>query len=425
MLAAAAIAVLVAGGALWWSQQGGTKPPVQAGVEEPRPERASLALLPLENISGDAEQDIFAAGLTEDLNSVLAQVPELMVISQNSMAGFKGKAVKATEVAETLGVGNVLSGTVQRSPERMRITMDLADGKTGEILWSDRYDREPEDLFKVQDEIVREVLLGLQVTLTAGDSARILSRGTENIDAWLLSVRAQHEMFKFTREAVAWAQAMYEEAAVLDPHWSSPLAGQAWAYREAVRRGWSTSVDEDRARGVELVKRSIEMAPDEPFGYILLDNGEYEEGIELREKAIELAPNNFFALAGLAWHLPFVGKEKEALELYRRARKLSPLYPAWLPASEAFALHVAGQHSRAIEMFEEAFGRIDFPILHGQLAAVYAELDEMDKAREQVAIFLQKKPDARISHVMQILRFQGPARTDWYEGLLKKAGVPE
>jgi tetratricopeptide (TPR) repeat protein len=208
------------------------------------------------------------------------------------------------------------------------------------------------------------------------------------------------------------------------------VGGLAWTYREAVRRGWSKDVEADRRRGIEFAKKAIEMGPNDPIGYIHLGNlyiesGRFKEGIELREKAIEVAPNNFYALSGLAWQLPFVGQEKHALDLYRRAKIISPLHPGWLLASEAFAFHVDGQHERAVELFEQSLVRIDFPILHGRLAAVYADIDRMDEAREQVRILLEKKPDARVKHLMQVIRFKDQARLDWYEGLLRKAGIPE
>ncbi len=208
------------------------------------------------------------------------------------------------------------------------------------------------------------------------------------------------------------------------------MGGLAWTYREAVRRGWSKDVEADRKRGIELAKKAIEMDANEATGYIHLGNfyiesGRYKEGIKLREKAIEVSPNNFYALSGLAWQLPFVGQEKRALDLYRRAKRISPLHPGWLLASEAFALHVDGQHERAIDVFMQSLTRIDFPILHGRLAAVYADIGRMDEARAQVQLLLEKKPNARIKDLMQIIRFEDPKQTEWYVGLLQEAGIPE
>jgi TolB-like protein/DNA-binding winged helix-turn-helix (wHTH) protein len=423
-IAAAVVFIIAAGGLAWWQSWFERDQPLSA-LDKP-----SIAVLPLDNLSGEPEQEILVAGLNEDLNNALSRVPELLVISPNSTSAYKGKTVDVKHVAKELGVRHVVEGSVQRSGDRLRVTMQLIDGRNGANIWSERYDRNVTDLFDLQDEIVKKVLVELQVKLTAGDSARIYSRGTDNLEAWLLNVEATDEGFKFTPEANARARTLFQAAMDADPNWANPVGGLAWTYREAVRRGWSKSEEEDRRRGISLALRTIEMDPNEPLGYINLGNfyiesGRYEEGIALREKAIEIAPNHFFALVGLAWQLPFVGEEKRALDLYERAKTISPLHPAWLTASEAFALHVDGQHERAIEAYKKSIAGMNFPILHGRLAAVYAELGRMDEAREQIQILLTKKPDAKIQHVTQILKFQDTKRIDWYVDLLRAAGLPE
>jgi adenylate cyclase len=423
-IAAVLVVIIAVGGLAWW----------QSWFERDQPltelDKPSIAVLPLDNLSGDPEQEIFVAGLTEDLNNALSRVPDLLVISSNSTSTYKGKTVDVKHVAKELGVRHVVQGSVQKSGDRLRVTMQLVDGNDGANIWSERYDRNVTDLFDLQDEIVKKVLVELQVKLTAGGTARIESRGTNNLEAWLLTVEASNEGFKFTPEANARARTLYQAASEADPNWAHPVGGLAWTYREAVRRGWSKSVEEDRRRGIALALKTIEMDPNEPLGYINLGNlyiesGRYEEGIALREKAVEIAPNHFFALAGLAWQLPFVGEVKRALDLYERAKTISPLHPAWLTASEAFALHVDGQHERAIEAFKQSIAGMNFPILHGRLAAVYADLGRMDEAREQIQILLTKKPDAKIQDLTRILKFQDTKRIDWYVNLLQAAGMPE
>ena len=429
--AMAAFLLLVVGGGIWWWSTTRTSAPPASKVAQPvRPHKASVALVPLKSVSGNSSEALLATGLTVDINSTLSRVPGLLVISQNSMARYRGKSVDATQVAKTLVVDHVLDGTVQRSGDRVRVTMRMVNGSNGAIVWSNRYDREVVEIFKLQDEIVRKVIVELQSKLTLGEWALHDSRGTKSLDAWLLSIRGDAESFKFTRASNIRARELYQAAAKADPNWYRPLVGLAWTYREALRRGWSRSVQEDRKRGIELAQKVIQIEPSAPDGYIQLGNlyiesGRFKEGLALREKALELAPNDFYANAGLAWQLPFVGQAKRALELYRRAKQISPLHPGWLLASEAFALHVDGQHERAIAAFKEALARINFPILHGRLAAVYAEAGQMDEAREQVRLLLAKKPNAKIRDHTRILRFQDSKRTDWYVGLLRSAGVPE
>ena len=278
-IAAAVGVVVVAAGVLFWPPRVVEVEP--ASVEATlltHPAKASIAVLPLDNLSDDPSQVYFAEGLTEDLTAALSRVPELFVISRNSTETYKGKSVDVRRVAKDLGVRHVLEGSVQKSGDRLRVTAQLIDGTSGAHLWSDRYDREVKDLFALQDEIVKQVLVALQVKLTEGDAARIGSRGTKNLEAWLLSVQASTEGFKFTPEGNNNARELYQAAHEADPNWANPLAGLAWTYREAVRRGWSTSKGDDRRRGIELAQEAIGMDPDDPFGYMQLGNLYIERG---------------------------------------------------------------------------------------------------------------------------------------------------
>lgn len=428
----AIVVLLVAAGIAIWRWEPFSRSPSSAQNSNAtyRSDKASVALLPLRNVSGDKDQELFVKGLTTDINAALSRVPGLLVISQNTMARYRGKTVDVKSVARRLDVEHVLSGDVQRSGQQLRITMQLAKGDDGTIIWSGRYDRDVAELFKMQDEIVRNVLIEMRVKLTTGEFARLEARGTKNLKAWLLSVRANAEVIKFNRDANLRGRELFTEAARADPNWHGPLSGIAWTYREALRRGWSTDREADLKRGIELANKVIKMAPKSADGYIQLGNlyiesGRVKQGIALREKALELEPNNFWAGVGLAWQLIFVGEVKRSLALYARAKRVSPLHPGWLIASEAFALHVDGQHTKAISAFKLAISKINFPILHGRLAAVYAEIGQMEDARQQVRMLLEKKPNAKISDLTRILNFQDPKRTEWYVRLLRKAGVPE
>jgi adenylate cyclase len=207
---AATVVLAIAVGGLWWWPKAPFLALTESGrTELARPDKASLALLPLENISGDPDQDVFVKGLTEDLNAALSRVPSLLVISQNSMARYRGKTVDARQVAGELGVDQVLVGSVQRSADQLRVSVQLIDGETGVGIWSRRYDRQFEDLFALQDEIVRDVLIELQVTLTVGDAARVLARGTDNLEAWLLNIQAIDLAFKFEPESNRTARELF------------------------------------------------------------------------------------------------------------------------------------------------------------------------------------------------------------------------
>ena len=422
--------VISSSGYWWWLSASHVSSSNVQPLISGKPVKASIAVLPLDNLSGEADQEVFARGLTEDLNAALSKVPELLVIARNSMETYRGKKVDVRQVAKELGVRHVLEGSVQKSGDRIRITMLLVDGRNGAHLWSERYDRKIADLFALQDEIVNKVLIELQVKLTYGDTARALSRGTKSLKAWLYNTQAMAEGFKFTPAANMRARTLYKAATEADPQWAHPVGGLAWTYREAVRRGWSKSKDDDRRRGIELAQKAINMDPNEPIGYMMLGNlfiesGKVDEGIVLREKAVAIAPNHFPAIVGLASQLALVGQQKRALGLYQRAKKISPLYPWWLLSAEAFALHMDGQHEKAIEQYKQSLARHQRVDIRTRLAAVYADLGQMDKAKEQIEIVLEKKPDAKVRDFLRLVRLKDPQRKEWYAGLLRAAGLPD
>jgi adenylate cyclase len=428
------VMLLIFGAGYWWWSSTASHIS-SANVQElilANPAQASIAVLPLDNLSGDPEQDLFVKGLTEDLNAALSKVPDLRVISQNSMRTYRGKKVDVRQVAKDLGVRHVLEGSVQKSGDRLRVAMKLADGGNGANIWSEQYDRKIEDLFDLQDEIVRNVLIELQVKLTFGETARAMSRGTRNLKAWLYNIQAQAEAFKFTHHANMRARELFTAATEADPNWAHPVGGLAWTYYEAVRRGWSKAKQEDIRRGIELAQKTIKMDPNDAIGYHQLGNlyfrmGKFEEGIALREKAVEVAPNNFYSSFGLAYLLAFAGQEKRALALYQRAKQISPLYPWWFRSAEALALHLDGQHKQAIKRYEESLARApsNKAGLRSRLATVYADLGQMDKAKEQIKFILQEQPNAKVRDHMRIMSFTDPKKKEWYADLLRKAGLPD
>ena len=161
----------------------------------PLPDRPSIAVLPFDNMSGDPKQEFFCDGLSEDIITAISKIPDIFVIARNSSFTYKGTAVKIKQVAEELGVRYVLEGSVRTSENKVRITAQLIDAIKGDHLWAERYDRTLEDVFSLQDEITLKVLTALQVKLTEGEKIRALSRGTNNLNAYLKWVEGRQHFF--------------------------------------------------------------------------------------------------------------------------------------------------------------------------------------------------------------------------------------
>ncbi len=433
-LAVAALAVMVVAGAIgvWYHQ---TRPEFEpasvANMVHPLPDKPSIAVLPFDNYSDDSKLGFFASGLTEDLTTSLSKEPGLFVISRSSATAFKGETVGVKRVAEELGVQFVLEGSVQKAGEKLRINAQLIDALNGRHVWTDRFDRPAGDVFAVQDEIVKRVFVAMQVKLTEGDHARMVSRGTDNLDAWLLRVEAYGELSKWARESNLRARQLYEAAHQADPSWATPIAGAAFTHWYEARRHWSPSRDESIRLGIELAERAIEVAPNDPVGYMALGNlyfllGEAEDGIKVRRKAIELAPNAFSTVGGLAIRLSEHGYEHEAVELFERAIRLSPKHPWWVPFGYGLALHLVGRKDEAAAIYKKAVGISprSAPI-YARLAAVNVDLGRMDEARAAAKEVARLDPKLTSNLYMKSYSLHDPDRDRWYRDLLLRAGLPE
>jgi adenylate cyclase len=177
----------------WYFFQSINKPNVEpAAIERMAyqlPDKPSIAVLPFDNLSGDPEQEYFSDGLTEEIITAFSKVPKIFVIARNSTFTYKGKPVKVQQVAEELGVRYVLEGSVRKGKDKVRITAQLIDALTGHHLWGERYDRDLEDIFAVQDEITMKILSAFEVKLTYGEQTRLFKKGINNLDAYLKLLR--------------------------------------------------------------------------------------------------------------------------------------------------------------------------------------------------------------------------------------------
>ena len=431
--AVATILFIVGGGLLAWFEPWAPRFET-ASVEDmtfPLPDKPSIAVLPFDNYSDERQLDFFADGLAENITSALSKAPGLFVIARNTAATYKGKPINVKQVAEDLGVQYVLEGSVQKSGEQLRITVQLVDAVNGHHLWADRFDRKVDDVFAIQDEITKRVFTELQVELTQGEHARIVARGTNNLQAWLLRTEGYGELIKFTRESQVRARELSQAAHEADPNWALPLGSIALTHWYEARMGFSQSRDESIRLGIEAAERAIELQPDDSVGYFALGNlmalvNEPEQGIELRRKAMELAPNSFNTVAGLAIRLSEANQEQEAVELFERAIRLSPKHPWWVEFGYGFALHLVGRKEDAMEAYKQGISTgAKSPHLRARLAAVYADLGRLDEAKAAIDDALRIDPQFTIAKYLKSYPLASDDRNEWYKNLLVQSGLPE
>ena len=214
----------------------------------PLPDRPAIAVLPFVNMSGDPEQEYFSDGISEDIITALSKLRWFFVIARNSSFIYKGKAVHMKQVAEELGVGYVVEGSVRKGGDRVRITAQLNDVATGSHIWAERYDRDLADVFAVQDEITEAIVAAIEPQLYAAENFRAQRKPPDSMDAWDLVMRALSHYWRVTRQDNVVAQALLEKAIAIDPNYGQALGVLATSYTFSAHMGWEdmATVDADR-----------------------------------------------------------------------------------------------------------------------------------------------------------------------------------
>jgi adenylate cyclase len=395
----------------------------------PLPDKASIAVMPFLNMTGDPNQEFFCDGMSESLITALSKVPQLFVISRDSTFSYKGKAVKTKQVAEELGVQYVLEGSVQRAGGRVRVTAQLIDALKGHHLWADRYDREFKDLFALLDDIARHIISALQVQLTYGERARIFARGTENLDAYLKTNEALWLCGQGTRDGVNRARQEADEAVVLDPKYPTTYYALGLVHMMDAFLGLSKNRKESLESSNKMLQRAIEL--DGSFAearallaFNLVMLGRHDEGIAEGERAYQLAPNSSGVLYWYGTILPTVGRGEEAVSLLKEVLRLNPRPSNAHLRSIAFALRVAGRYEEAIDYLKRAVEREPNDLnAHINLAVNYSMAGREEEARAAAKEVLRINP--RITRHFLAVPIKDPAARERFAEALGKAGLPD
>src|SRR5215472_3213975 len=287
----------------------------------------SIAVLPFTNLSAEKESEYFSDGLAEEILNALSQVAELSVAARSSSFSFKGKATDAGEIARRLHVAHLLEGSVRRSGDRLRITVQLVDARNGFQLWSERYDRDMQDIFEIQDEIARAIAERLRVTFATG-----VRRGTENLEAYELYLRGRHYWHERSPATLRMAVQYFEQSIAIDHGYALAYAGLADCYGILNFYGWMPdSVTQPKAyaamtRDVALGSSLWECHFSQGFYVFYFDRAWRAAEAHFR-KAIALSPRSSLACTYYALWLSNAGREPESIEFFVRARELDPLAP--------------------------------------------------------------------------------------------------
>src|SRR5580698_10953472 len=221
----------------------------------PLPDRPAIAVLPFTNMSDDRAQDYFSDGISEDIITALSKLRWFFVIARNSSFVYKGKAVHLKQIADELGVGYVVEGSVRKVGDRVRITAQLNDVGTGSHIWAQRYDRDLADVFAVQDEITEAIVAAIEPQLYAAENFRARRKPPDSLDAWDLVMRALSHYWRVTRQDNVVAQALLEKATAIDPHYGQAFGLLATSHTFSAHMGW-----QDTAAAAPVAERAAAAA---------------------------------------------------------------------------------------------------------------------------------------------------------------------
>ena len=402
-----------------------------AATEAPMepPEKPSIAVLPFENMSGDPEQEYFSDGITEDIITDLSKISALFVIARNSSFTYKGKTATVGQVSRELGVRFVLEGSVRKAANRVRINAQLIDGTTGGHVWAERYDRELEDIFAVQDEVTREIVSALELKLTADEQERLSAKGTDNLDAYDHFLRGRELVWRLTREGTAQARPLLERAIELDPDFAPAFATLAVAHVSDYVNRWSEAPERSLDRAHELAQRAVELDESDPsahyaLGVVLIWIRDHEASIAHSQRALTLDPNFAPAYSSLGNALQYAGRFEEALALFDKALRLDPLYPDIILHFQGHSHFMLGRYKEAAATLRRRLIRNpDSDVSRVLLAACYGHLGRFEEARAEWAEALRVNPDYSLEQKRRILPYKNPADFDRITEGLKKAGL--
>ena len=391
----------------------------------------SLAVLPFQNLSNNADQDYFVDGVTNDLITDLSQLSGLLVIASNSVFTYKGTAVKVQEVARDLGVNFVLEGSIQRAEARIRVNAQLIDARSGHHLWADRFDRELTDIFSLQDEISQRIVSALAVELTPSDLDR-LNKSTEvNAEAYDLLLRGLEFFRRFTKKTNAEARDYFKRALAIDPKFARAHANIALTIAMDLQFGWAvveqTMVDDALMHGHESLAidpetREVHFALCSLFTVLK----RHDEALSACRESIRVDPNYADGHANLAQALIYAGEPQEVLEVMSTAKRLNPYYAFFYIWIEGHAYMLLREYPKAISKFEEVVVRNGFFLgAHLTLAAIYGNIGPQFEAEWEAAEIIALQPNFSLDKERERAPYKNSEDLEWYIQGLEAAGLPD
>ena len=399
-------------------------------------EKLSIAVLPFQNLSGDAAQDYFSDGITEDIITELSRFRSLFVIARNSSFSLRGRTADVGEIGRHLGVRYAVQGSVRRAGQRVRLTVELVDAASGNHLWGERYDRELEEIFAVQDELTRAVVATLPGQIEEAGREIAQRKHTSNMTAYDLVLLGNDRWRRLTRNDLTQALNFFRKAVALDPHYARAHANMAWTHVCSVFI--ETTDEASLGEALRSIETSLDIDDSDAWSHgvyaqlLFLLRRDDEAEIHFK-RALALNPNDADVAAVFANILVYWGRWPEALTWIDRAKRLNPLPPNLYHWYHALALYSGHDYEQAVKVLKQM--RSPDRWSHCLLAACYAQTGRFDEARSELEMFISERehelkergetpPRNRLELALsRAERYRDPSDREHFFDGLRKAGL--
>ena len=401
------------------------------------PEHPTIAILPFDDMSATHDQQYLADGITEELITGLAKFPDFVVMARNSTFAYKDKPTDVRQVGKDLNVRYVVEGSIQRADQNVRVTAQLIDASTGRQIWSDRYDRQVNNIFAIRDEIMRSIagtLGSMQGIVALAEVERVSAKNPNSFTAYDYLAKGWDAYNKFTREDNAAARDLFEQARKIDPNYARAYAGIAWTYELDYDFEWTNDDEKTLKLALENASTAVRLDPNDiqaqwGLGWAYLYDRQFENAMAHYLRTRGLNPNDAEVLAEMGNFLIYIGQPKQAIDQVKEAIQLNPNHYSWYVYYVGWAYEEAGMPKEAIEIFEQA---IDLKNPDEEqlwylptIAAAYAEVGRMDDAHELVRTILSRQPDFSIAKKVSRYPYKTKELANRYANALRRAGLPE
>ena len=407
--------------------------------------RPVMLVLPFINLSGDGEQEYFCHGLTNDITTELSKFSSLSVVSSTTAFAYKNRPLRVQEASRELGARYVLEGSIQKTPTRVRLNVQLIEASSDRHLWAQRFDRSAEDLFSLQDEVIEHIVAAMALKVEATERALAMRRPTDNLDAydsymrggymWLL-----HSLADETRQTLSEARRWLEAARALDPGYARSWAWLSLTYVQEWRQSWAGRTAMETAG--KFARQALKIDPDDYqirwiLAYYLLNSRQFDLALSEYETAMSLNRNEANLLAEYAEALVYVGEHGRGLDATQQAIRMNPHSSEWYRADVAWELYLMRDYEHALsELSRIANPNADAGLIlaacHGQIACLH-DVEHDDNAaatsRQAAKVALRQTRGPRPQWTIAKERQKSPFKKEtdlehWLDGL-RKAGLPE